>query len=166
MDVKVPVDNLLGEEGRGIYQALPTLEAGRISIAACCVGLAQAALDATVRYIDERQTFGKKLWEHQAVQMRLADMATQVDASRVMLYYAAWQKDTGKDYNKIAGMAKLLASEVSEKAAYDAIQLHGGYGYSAEFPVERIYRDQQLMTIGEGANDILRMVIARRVMGH
>ncbi len=163
--VRVPLGNLLGEEGRGLHQALETLDGGRISIAACCVGLGQAALDATLDYVKERETFGKKLCEHQAVQFKIADMASRVEAARVMTYYAAWLKDQGKDFTKVAGMAKLLASEASEFAAYEAIQLHGGYGYSTEFPVERIYRDQRLMTIGEGANEILKMVIGRQVIG-
>lgn len=162
--VRVPLGNLLGEEGRGLHQTLQTLDGGRISIAACCVGLAQAALDATLEYITVRETFGKKLAEHQAVQFKIADMASRTEAARLMVYYAAWKKDQGRGYSKEAGMAKLLASETSEFVAYEAIQLHGGYGYSTEFPVERIYRDQRLMTIGEGANEILRMVIARRVI--
>lgn len=164
--VRVPQGNLLGDEGRGLHQTLQTLDGGRISIAACCIGLAQAALDATLTYIKERETFGKKLAEHQAVQFKIADMASQIEGARIMTYYAAWLKDQGADFNQQAGMAKLLASEASEFAAYEAIQLHGGYGYSTEFPVERIYRDQRLMTIGEGANEILRMVIARKVIGH
>jgi alkylation response protein AidB-like acyl-CoA dehydrogenase len=138
---------------------------GRVGIAACCVGLGQAALDATVEYITVRETFGKKLAEHQGVQFKVADMASRIEAARIMTYYAAWKKDQGKGFSKEAAMAKLLASEASEFAAYEAIQLHGGYGYSTEFPVERIYRDQRLMTIGEGANEILRMVIAREVIG-
>ncbi len=162
---RVPLENLLGEEGRGLHQTLQTLDGGRISIASCCVGLGQAALDATLIYIKERETFSKKLAEHQAVQFKIADMASRIEAARMMTYYAAWLKDQGRDFNKEAGMAKLLASEASEFAAYEAIQLHGGYGYSTEFPVERIYRDQRLMTIGEGANEILRMVIARKVIG-
>jgi alkylation response protein AidB-like acyl-CoA dehydrogenase len=162
--VRVPLDSLLGQEGRGLHQTLETLDGGRISIASCCVGLAQAALDATLAYIKERSTFGKKLYEHQGVQFKIADMASRLEAARMMTYYAAWVKDQGRSFTREAGMAKLLASEASELVAYEAIQLHGGYGYSTEFPVERIYRDQRLMTIGEGANEILRMVIARRVV--
>jgi len=164
-NVHVPQSNMLGEEGRGLHQTLTTLDGGRISIAACCIGLAQSALDATLTYVRERETFKKKLYEHQGVQFKIADMASRLEAARMMTYYAAWQKDKGINFTKIAGMAKLLASEASEFCAYEAIQLHGGYGYSTEFPVERIYRDQRLMTIGEGANEILRMVIARRVVG-
>lgn len=164
-NVRVPLTNLLGEEGRGLHQTLETLNGGRIGIAACCVGLAQAALEATLRYIKERETFGKKLHEHQAVQFKVADMTSRLEAARMMTYYAAWVKDQGRDFRKEAGIAKLLASEASEFIAYEAIQLHGGYGYSTEFPLERIYRDQRLMTIGEGANEILRMVVARAVIG-
>jgi alkylation response protein AidB-like acyl-CoA dehydrogenase len=163
--VRVPLGNLLGEEGRGLHQALQTLDGGRIGIAACCVGLGQAALDASIRYAGERQTFGKALAEHQAIQIKVADMATQLEAARLMTYYAAWRKDQGAGFTREAAMAKLLASEVSEFIAREAIQIHGGYGYSTEFPVERIYRDQRLMSIGEGANEILRLVIARGVMG-
>ena len=164
-NVRVPLPNLLGEEGRGLHQTLETLNGGRIGIAACCVGLAQAAFEATLRYIQERETFGKRLCEHQAVQFKIADMASRLEAARMMTYYAAWVKDQGHDFRKEAGIAKLLASEASEFIAYEAIQLHGGYGYSTEFPLERIYRDQRLMTIGEGANEILRMVVARAVIG-
>lgn len=164
-DVRVPLSSLLGAEGRGLHQTLQTLDGGRISIAACCIGLGQAALDATLAYIKERETFGKKLYEHQGVQFKIADMASRLEGARIMTYYAAWLKDQGRGFNKEAGMAKLLASEASEFIAYEAIQIHGGYGYSAEFPLERIYRDQRLMTIGEGANEILRMVIARQVIG-
>ncbi len=164
--VRVPLSNLLGEEGHGLHQTLQTLDGGRISIAACCVGLGQAALDATLAYIKERKTFGKRLADHQAVQFKVADMAARLESARMMTYYAAWLKDQGRSFTKQAGIAKLIASEASEFIAYEAIQVHGGYGYSTEFPVERIYRDQRLMTIGEGANEILRMVIARQVIGN
>jgi len=163
-DARVPASNLLGREGHGLYQTLETLDGGRISIAALCVGMAQAALDETVRYVQERTAFRGTLADLQAVQMHIADTATEIEAARLLTYYAAWIKDQGKEYTKVAAMAKLHASEVSERAAYYAIQLHGGYGYSREFPVERIYRDQRLMSIGEGANDVLRTVIARRVL--
>ncbi|HEC22031.1 MAG TPA: acyl-CoA dehydrogenase [Chloroflexi bacterium] len=163
-NVRVPLDNLLGEEGRGLHQTLQTLDGGRIGIAACCVGLAQAALEATLTYIRERRTFGKRLADHQAVQFKVADMAARIEAARWLTYHAAWLKDQGRNFTKEAAMAKIVASEASEFVAYQAIQLHGGYGYSTEFPVERIYRDQRLMSIGEGANEILRLVIARRVL--
>lgn len=163
--VRVPLGNLLGEEGRGLHQALQTLDGGRVGIAACCVGLGQAALEASIRYAGERQTFGKALAEHQAIQIKIADMATRLEAARQMTYFAAWRKDQRAGFTREAAMAKLFASEASEFIAREAIQIHGGYGYSTEFPVERIYRDQRLMSIGEGANEILRLVIARGVMG-
>ena len=163
-EVRVPLENLLGEEGRGLHQTLQTLDGGRIGIAACSLGLGQAALDAAVHYATERETFGAKLAEHQAVQFKIADMATRIESARLMTYYAAWRKDQGLNFTKEAAMAKLLASEAAEFAAREAIQIHGGYGYSTEFPLERIYRDQRLMSIGEGANEILRIVIARQIV--
>jgi alkylation response protein AidB-like acyl-CoA dehydrogenase len=163
-EVRVPLDNLLGEEGRGLHQTLQTLDGGRIGIAACSVGLAQAALDAAVTYIDQRETFGQKLSRHQAIQFKIADMASRIESARLMTYHAAWLKDQGRNFTKQAAMAKLMASETAEFAAFQAIQIHGGYGYSTEFPVERIYRDQRLMSIGEGTNEILRTVIARQVI--
>ncbi|GAB4481329.1 MAG: acyl-CoA dehydrogenase [Anaerolineae bacterium] len=163
-DARVPIGNLLGAEGRGLHQTLETLDGGRIGIAAVSVGLAQAALEAAVSYVRERRAFGARLADLAGVQMRIADMATEVEAARLLTYYAAWLKDQGKSITQAAGMAKLKASEVAELVAYYAIQLHGGYGYSTEYPVERIYRDQRLMSIGEGANDVLRSVIARRVL--
>lgn len=161
--VRVPAGNLLGEEGRGLHQTLEVLDGGRVGIAAVCVGLAQAALDEAVRYVQERRAFGSPLAGHDGVKVKLADMATRLEAARRMTYYAAWCKDQGRGYTKEAAMAKLFASEASEFVAREAIQLHGGYGYSTEFPVERIYRDQRLMSIGEGANDVLRLVIGGRV---
>lgn len=163
-DVRVPQDALLGEEGRGLHQTLEALDGGRVGIAACSVGLAQAALDAALRYIRERETFGRPLAEHQAVQFKIADMAARLEGARLLAYRAAWAKDQGRPYTREAAIAKMVASEAAEFIAWEAIQLHGGYGYSTEFPVERIYRDQRLMSIGEGANEILRMVIARQVL--
>ncbi len=163
-DVRVPKENLLGQRGRGLHQTLATLDGGRISIGAMAVGLAQAALDETIGYANERETFGKAIGRHQAIQFMIADMATEIEAARLLLYQAAWLKEQGKPYTKEAAMAKLFASEVSERAAFKAIQIHGGYGYSSEFPVERIYRDQRLLAIGEGTSEILRMVIGRRVL--
>lgn len=162
--VRVPLENLLGQEGEGLHQTLQTLDGGRIGIAAVSLGLAQAALDEAVKYTQERETFGVKLAQHEAVQFKIAEMATRIEYSRWLTYYAAWVKDQGRDFSREAAMAKLTASETSEFCAYEAIQLHGGYGYSTEFPVERIYRDQRLMSIGEGANEILKLVIARRVL--
>jgi alkylation response protein AidB-like acyl-CoA dehydrogenase len=163
--VRVPCENLLGEAGRGLQQTLATLDGGRIGIGAMAVGLAQAALDEALRYAKERQTFGQPIAQHQAIQHMLADMSTEIEAARLLVYRAAWQKDQGANFGKEAAMAKLFASETAERVAFKAIQIHGGYGYSAEFPVERIYRDQRLLTIGEGTSEILRTVIARRVLG-
>jgi alkylation response protein AidB-like acyl-CoA dehydrogenase len=162
--VRVPQENLLGEAGLGLQQTLATLDGGRIGIGAMAVGLAQAALDEALRYAQERHTFGQPLTRHQAIQHMLADMGTEIEAARLLVYRAAWLKDQGKAFAKEAAMAKLFASETTERAAYKAIQIHGGYGYSAEFPLERIYRDQRLLTIGEGTSEILRMVIARRMV--
>lgn len=158
---RVPASALLGAEGEGYKIALSNLEAGRIGIAAQSVGMARAALEAALRYARDRQTFGRAIIEHQAVAFRLADMATQLDAARLMVWRAAMLKDAGQPCLKEASMAKMFASEVAEKICSDAIQIHGGYGYVRDFPVERIYRDVRVTQIYEGANDIQRMVIAR-----
>lgn len=163
-NVRVPADNLLGEEGRGFHQTMATLDAGRISIGALSVGLAQAAFEEAVRYARQREAFGRPIGQHQSVQNMLADAATQIEAARLQVYYAAWLKDQGRDFTRVAAQAKLFASEVAEMVARAAIQIHGSYGYSRDYPVERIYRDQRLMTIGEGTSEILRLVIARRVL--
>lgn len=163
-DVRVPLENLLGAEGAGLHQTLKTLDGGRIGIAAVSVGLAQAALEEAVKYVHERDAFGGPLAQRDAVQMKIAEMATRVEYARWLTYYAAWVRDQGRDFTKEAAMAKLTASETAEFVAFNAVQLHGGYGYSTEFPVERIYRDQRLMSIGEGANEVLKLVIGRRVL--
>lgn len=163
-DVRVPASNLVGEEGRGLSQTLATLTKGRISIGALALGLAVAAHEAALAYARERRTFGKPIGEHQAIQFMLADAATEIHAARLMLYQAAWLKDAGRPYAAEAGMAKLFATEVSERICRNAIQIHGGYGYSREFPVERYYRDTRLMTIGEGTSEVLRLVIARHLL--
>ncbi len=163
-EVRVPLGNLLGEEGKGLHQTLETLDAGRISIGALSIGLAQAAFEESVRYAKQREAFGQKIANYQAIQWMLADAALEIDAARLLVYRAAWLKDQGKPFTKEAAMAKLKASEVAEKVCFNAIQIHGSYGYSAEFPVERMYRDQRLMTIGEGTSQVQRMVIARRVL--
>src|SRR5262249_238044 len=163
-NVQVPLENLLGEEGRGFHQTMETLDGGRISIGALSVGLAQAAFEAGVKYAHQREAFGHKIDDFQAIQWMIADAAFEIDAARLMVMRAAWLKDQGKPFSKEAAMAKLMASEVSERVAFNAIQIHGGYGYSQEFPVERIYRDQRLMSIGEGTNQVQRIVIARRVI--
>jgi butyryl-CoA dehydrogenase len=161
---RVPAENLLGKEGEGFRQMLITLDAGRISIGAMALGLAQAALDEAVRYSKERVQFGQPIAKFQAIQWMIADMATEIDAARLLVYRAAWLKDRGRPFTKEAAMAKLYASEVAERAGFKALQIHGGYGYSREYPVERIYRDQRLCTIGEGTSEIQRLVIAREVL--
>ncbi len=162
--VQVPLANLLGTEGRGLHQTLATLDHGRISIGALAVGLAQAAFEAAVQYAHERETFGKPIARHQAIQWMLADAATEIQAARLMVYWAAWLKEQGRRFTKEAAMAKLFATEVSERVCRNAIQIHGGYGYSSEFEVERMYRDTRLMTIGEGTSEIQRLVIARHIL--
>lgn len=164
-EVRVPMENLLGEEGRGLQQTLTTLDSGRIGIAALAVGLAQAAYEESLKYAKERETFGKPIAEHQAIQWMLADAATEIQAARLMVFLSAWHKDNQMPFTKEAAMAKLFATEVSERVCRNAIQIHGGYGYSREFPVERIYRDTRLMTIGEGTSEIQRLVISRLILG-
>ncbi len=162
-DMHIPAENLLGKEGEGYKIALANLEGGRIGIAAQSVGLAQAAYDAALAYARERESFGKPIFEHQAVGFRLADMATQLHAARLMVLHAAALRDAGKPCLKEACMAKLFASEAAEAVASSAIQVHGGYGYLADFPVERIYRDARVCTIYEGTSDIQRMVITKEI---
>ncbi len=163
-NVRVPLDNLIGPEGRGLQQTLATLDAGRISIGAISVGLAQAAMEAAVNYARERKAFGQAISEFQAIQFKLSNMATEIELARTMIHKAAWFKDQGRPYNKEAAMAKLFATEMAERVCYEAIQIHGGYGYSREYNVERMYRDARLMTIGEGTSEIQRLVIARHVL--
>jgi alkylation response protein AidB-like acyl-CoA dehydrogenase len=163
-DVRVPLENLIGEEGRGLQQTLATLDGGRIGIGALSVGLAQAAFEHAVNYARERKAFGKTISHQQAIQWMLADAATEIEVARTMLYKAAWFKEQGRNYNKEAAMAKMFATEMAERVCRNAIQIHGGYGYSSEYPVERIYRDARLMTIGEGTSEIQRLVIARHVL--
>ncbi len=162
-DCRVPASALLGKEGEGYKIALSNLEAGRIGIAAQSIGMARAAFEAAVRYAKERVTFGVPIIDHQAVNFRLADMATLLDAARLMVWRAASLKDAGKPCLTEASMAKMFASEAAEKIASDAIQIHGGVGYTADFPVERIYRDVRICQIYEGANDIQRLVIGRAI---
>jgi len=161
----VPAANLLGREGDGYRIALANLEGGRIGIAAQAVGMARAAFEAALGYARERQAFGKPIAEHQAVNFRLADMATKIDVARQMVWHAAALRDAGESCLKEASMAKLFASEMAETVASDAIQIHGGYGYVADFPVERIYRDVRVCQIYEGTSDIQRMVIGRAILG-
>jgi len=163
-NVRVPLVNLIGEEGKGLQQTLATLDGGRIGIGAISVGLAQAAFEHAVNYARERKAFGKTIAHQQAIQWMLADAATEIEAARTLLYKAAWLKEGHRPYNKEAAMAKMFATEMAERVCRNAIQIHGGYGYSSEYPVERIYRDARLMTIGEGTSEIQRLVIARHVL--
>jgi len=158
---KVPAENLLAEEGVGYRIALANLESGRINVAAQATGVARAALDAALSYAHERRSMGKPLIEHQAVNFRLADMATGIEAARQLYLHAASLRDAGKPCIKEASMAKLFASEMAERVCSDAIQIHGGYGYVADFPVERLWRDVRVTQIYEGASDIQRLVIGR-----
>jgi alkylation response protein AidB-like acyl-CoA dehydrogenase len=164
-NARVPLGNLIGEEGRGLQQTLATLDGGRIFIGAISLGLAEAALEAALAYGKERKAFGKRIADFQALQSKFADSAMEIELARNMLYKAAWLKEQKRPFTKEAAMAKLYASEMAERVCYHAIQIHGGYGYSREYPVERMYRDARLMTIGEGTSEIQRMVIARAVVG-
>jgi alkylation response protein AidB-like acyl-CoA dehydrogenase len=162
-DCRVPAANLIGDEGAGYKIALSGLEGGRIGIAAQSLGMARAAYEAALKYAKERVAFGKPIYEHQAVQFRLADMATQLEAARQLIHHAARLKDAARPCLKEAAMAKLFASEMAERVCSDAIQIHGGYGYVADFPVERIYRDVRVCQIYEGTSDIQRILIARHL---
>jgi alkylation response protein AidB-like acyl-CoA dehydrogenase len=163
--VRVPRENLLGERGRGFAQFLKVLDGGRIGIAAMAIGLAQASFEVASAYAKERSAFGKPIGAYESVSNMVADMAVGLHAARLMVYQAAWLRDQGRPYTQEAAIAKLYASEVGERICRDAIQVLGGYGYSQEFPVERIYRDQRLLTIGEGTSEILRVVIGREILG-
>ncbi|MEU4515446.1 acyl-CoA dehydrogenase family protein [Nonomuraea wenchangensis] len=164
-EVRVPVSALLGGvEGRGMQQVLGGLEIGRVNIAARAVGVAQAAYDAALAYARQRTAFGQPIADFQAVQLKLADLATEIQAARLLTYWAASQADSGKRVDMEAGMAKYFASEVALKASLESMRIHGGYGYSQEFVVERLYRDAPLMAIGEGTNDVQRLVIARALV--
>jgi len=163
-DIRVPAGYLVGGLGKGLQQTLAVLDGGRVGIGAVSVGLAQAAFEEAVRYAKERQTFGQPIIAYQAIQWMLSDAATEIQAARWMVYYAAWLKDQKRPFSKEAAMAKMFASEMAERVCRNAIQIHGGYGYSREYPVERFYRDVRLMTIGEGTSEVQRMVIARHIL--
>ena len=164
-DCHVPVANVLGAvEGRGLQQVLAALEFGRVNIAGRAVGVAQASLDRALAYAKERHAFGRPIADFQAIQLKLADMATEVQAARLLTWWAASALDSGRRADLETGMAKLYASEICIKATLEAMRIHGGYGYSTEYEIERLYRDAPLMAIGEGTNDILRTVIARRLV--
>jgi butyryl-CoA dehydrogenase len=164
-DCRIPAENLLGQENEGFRQFLVTLDAGRVAIAAMAVGLAQGAFEKATAYAQERVQFGRPIVKFQAVQWMIADVATEIEAARLLVHRAAWLRERGERFTKEAAMAKLFATEMSERACYKAIQIHGGYGYVQEYEVERMYRDQRLCAIGEGTNEIQRLVIARRVLG-
>ncbi len=163
-DVKVPEENLLGDEGVGFRQAMKTLDGGRISIGALGLGMAQGAFEESVKYAKTRKTFGKPIAEHQGIQFKLSDMQVQVEAARLLIYKAANLKDQGLPYGKAASMAKLYSSEIACRVADEAVQIHGGYGYIKDYPVEKYYRDVKLCTIGEGTSEVQRMVIAKYLM--
>jgi alkylation response protein AidB-like acyl-CoA dehydrogenase len=163
-NVRIPRENLIGEEGTGFKQALHILDGGRVGIAALSVGIAQACLDHSLHYAKSRQQFGKPIAEFQAIQWKLADMATEVQAARLLTWRAAWEKQQGRDINLVAAQAKYFASEVAVRAANEAVQIHGGYGFIKEYPVEKLYRDVKLMTIGEGTSEVQKMVIARNIL--
>ena len=164
-DCRIPVENLVGGvEGQGFRQMMSTLETGRINVAARAVGVATAAFDAAIAYAQRRHAFGVPIAHHQAIQMKLADMATKIRAARLMTYDAGNKKDEGKRVDLEAGMAKLFASEMCAEVTLEAMRIHGGYGYVKEYPVERYYRDAPLMIIGEGTNEIQKLIIARRLL--
>ena len=162
-DVRVPEGNLLGPRGKGFQQFLEILDGGRISVAAMGVGLAQGAYDLAAAYAKERQQFGKPIARFQAVQFALADMATEIEAGRTMVYKAAWLKDQGRPFGKEAAMAKLYTGELSNRAANASLQIHRGYGFMDEYAISRLYRDQKILEIGEGTNEVQRMVIAKHL---
>ena len=163
-DVKVPLENRIGEEGFGFTFAMQTLNGGRIGIAAQALGIAAGAYELALAYSKERKTFGKPICEHQAIQFKLADMATSIEAARLLVYRAAWLKDQGEDYAQSSAMAKLYASEVAMSVTIEAIQIHGGYGYVKEYHVERLMRDAKITQIYEGTSEIQRMIISRAIL--
>jgi butyryl-CoA dehydrogenase len=163
-DAFVPLEQRLGEEGQGFVNFMKVLDAGRIGVAALSLGLAQGAFDVALRYVDRRQQFGKKLWEFQQVQFRLSDIGTEIEAGRHLTYHAAWLKDQGRPFSKEAAMAKLFCSELAMRATMGAIQVLGGVGYTSEYPVERMMRDAKICEIGEGTNEVQRMVIGRHLL--
>lgn len=160
----IPKKNLLGDEGAGLAQALTILDGGRISIAALALGIAQGALNASLKYAKERKQFGKPIAEFQAIQWKLADMATQIEAARLLTYRAGYLKNQGKEAVLESSMAKYFASEVAVRATNEGVQIHGGYGFIKDFPVEKFYRDVKLVTIGEGTSEVQKMVIARELL--
>ena len=163
-DCRVPKENLLGEPGSGFVDALKVLDGGRISIAALAVGMAQGAYDAALHYAKQRKQFGRPIADFQAIQFKLADMATEIDAARLLTHRAAWMKDSGMQTTTQSSMAKLYAGEVAVRVANECVQIHGGYGFIKDYPAEKFYRDVKLCTIGEGTSEIQRLVIAREIL--
>ena len=163
-NVRVPTENLVGEEGRGFGYVMSGLEGGRINVAARAVGVATAAFDAAIKYAQQRESFGQPIAQHQAIQLKLAEMATSIEAARLLTYEAARRKDAGERVDLEAGMAKLFASEMCGQVTMEAMRIHGGYGYIKDYPLERYYRDAPLMIIGEGTNEIQKLIIARRLL--
>lgn len=164
-NVRIPTENLVGEvEGKGFGQVMSGLEGGRINVAARAVGVATAAFDAAIKYAQQRESFGQPIAQHQAIQLKLAEMATEIEAARLLTYEAARKKDSGERVDLEAGMAKLFASEMCGRVTMEAMRIHGGYGYIKDYPLERYYRDAPLMIIGEGTNEIQKLVIARRLL--
>ena len=163
-DVKVPKENRIGEDGFGFKFAMKTLAGGRIGIAAQALGIASGALEFALAYSKERKAFGKEIHKHQAIAFKLADMATEIEAARLLCLKAAWIKDQGQDYDLASSMAKLYASEIAQKATTEAVQIHGGYGYVREYHVERLMRDAKITQIYEGTSEVQRIVISRSIL--
>jgi butyryl-CoA dehydrogenase len=163
-DVEVPAENMLGEEGRGFTNFMRTLDAGRIGIAALSLGIAQGAFDEALKYASERKQFGQAIVNFQGVSFPLSDMATEIEAGRHLMYHAAWLAQHGHPFSKEAAMAKLFCSELAMRATIKAVQIHGGYGYTKDYPVERMMRDAKICEIGEGTSEIQRLVIARQLV--
>lgn len=165
-NVKVPAENLIGKENEGFLQVMKILDGGRIAIAALALGIAQGALDCIIKYSKERKQFGKTLAEFQATQFKIAEIAADVEAARLLIYKSAFLKENGQDINMIASMAKLFASEAATRATNEAVQIYGGYGFIKDFPVEKLYRDVKLVTIGEGTSEVQRMIIAKNILNY
>jgi alkylation response protein AidB-like acyl-CoA dehydrogenase len=165
-NVKVPAENLIGIENEGFKQVLQILDGGRIAIAALALGIARGALDAIIKYSNERKQFGKSLSEFQATQFKISEIATDIEAARLLIFKAAYMKENGQDINMQASMAKLFASEIATRATNEAVQVFGGYGFIKDFPVEKLYRDVKLTTIGEGTSEVQRMIIAKNILNY
>jgi butyryl-CoA dehydrogenase len=163
-DVEVPAENLLGEEGQGFVNFMKTLDSGRIGIAALSIGIAEGAFEHALRYASERRQFGQPIANFQGIQFQLSDMATEIEAGKHLMYHAAWLAQNGKPFSKEAAMAKLFCSELAMRATIKAVQIHGGYGYTKDYPVERFMRDAKICEIGEGTSEIQRIVIARHLL--